>query len=308
MIPPRDLSRYEDTYRSQEFPSVDDFLAHEPIEGMNHIRYGNGFLDLLVEDNGAATTVVIFHAAMNLESVTTPVFVGLNMLDEFNVNKIVVSDPTLELGVGLGWYVGDVARPLQRDLVKALHHVNSHLENGSHLIFYGASGGGFAALFYSSYFPGSLAMPMNPQVAIENYFPQAVQEYKETAWPEDLDFKTQPCLDVRERYSVNRGNAVLYLQNLGDRPHVRNHLVPFLEAAQTSDVQVALKLGRWGFGHRAPVLTVYAQFFAAAITAHGNWDALFQTFQFEAVRSIDSLLQSEVAYLNQLKREGQYRS
>src|SRR5690606_36415632 len=83
-----------------------------------------------------------------------------------------ISDPTLKLyeDLGLAWYIGNKEADVQPIIVEIIKVVatklNIPLEN---VILYGSSGGGFAALKFSSLIPEAIAIAINPQIDITVY-------------------------------------------------------------------------------------------------------------------------------------------
>src|SRR5699024_9723132 len=103
-------------------------------------------------------------------------------------------------------------------------------------VFFGGSGGGFAALYFASHFPNSLALVFNPQTNIARYDEQAVRDYVQRAFHLDQTTSDPICqlphsvnYDLCAHYSRPQSNAVAYMQNLKDETHMRYHLAPFLE-------------------------------------------------------------------------------
>lgn len=239
--------------------------------GISKIQYGAGYLYVAYVDNGAKQTVVSFHAAVGTEGVSKPVFTGINMLDRLRVNQIFVSDPILDRGINLGWFAGDYEGLLQQDLslLLARHFRNRDGENPP--IFFGASGGGFAALHYGSRAPGSLVICVNPQTNINRYWTGAVDRYRDVAWRGAPLEATPVEFDMTETFATESETTVLYLQNLGDRFHVDNHLVPLLEKLELPNRQFGLVLGKWGDGHRAPNRGVLDEVMDLAVAARGEW-------------------------------------
>lgn len=272
MVPPRDLARYKGA-RTNEFASMEQFLEEGCQQGISSINYGNAHLDLLIEDRHCETTVVIFHTALDPEAVTTPVFVGQGLMKGVSANVICCSDPALELGVGLGWFIGAEGMDFQSDLTRALEHVLKSFDSHRNLVFYGPSGGGFAALYFSSRFPGSLAMPVNPQTDIDAYSEDAVVRYCKTAWGTSTGKDTSAVTDLNVVYAGDFKNYVLYLQNLGDRAHIDKQLIPFLTSVSNRQ-KMLLSFGKWGLGHRAPRLDVQRPFIEAAVKVDGHWERL----------------------------------
>lgn len=303
----KSYDRYLQYRPFRQFNDLDAFLQSESLNGVVQIGYGAGQLDMLIDDRGAPITIVVFHGAFDLERITLPVFAGLNLVGGLNVNLISVSDPTLELGAGLGWFAGDNQRDLQTDLVTVLTHIATTMKGHENFIFFGPSGGGFAALFYATRFPGSLAMPINPQTNIHAYIPSAFENYVNAAWEGKAPTKGA-VLDLNGLYSRGVPNCVLYLQNLGDRPHVRQHLLPFLDSMRRGDVRYELSLNKWGFGHRAPSRAAYRPILTAAVSCRGNWANLFGTFLFDSAKNNAQILQLETSYLNQIKKQKSHQS
>src|SRR5699024_565358 len=86
------------------------------------------------------------------------------------------------------WYAGNQQQPdLQTSLIKIISKLADDLRT-ERLVFFGGSGGGFAAMFFSYHFPGSLALVFNPQTKIANYSKIATRAYAQKAFgvPKDI--------------------------------------------------------------------------------------------------------------------------
>jgi hypothetical protein len=100
-------------------------------------------------------------------------------------------------------------------------------------LFFGTSGGGFAALVQSHAMPGSVAVVVNPQTSILRYHPTLVEPYRQACWPalagnEGLAGAIEA--DCTRLYGEGFRNTVIYIQSLGDRHHYRAHMLPFAAA------------------------------------------------------------------------------
>ena len=73
----RDFSRYE--FDRFAHPSLEEFSVASEQSGIHSISYGDGNLDLYIEDRHAETTLVVFHAAVPPRVNTYPVFQGLSI-------------------------------------------------------------------------------------------------------------------------------------------------------------------------------------------------------------------------------------
>ncbi|AQS73276.1 hypothetical protein [Corynebacterium ammoniagenes] len=268
----RALSRYDINHFTH--PSLNALTIEASQPGIHSIKYGSGNLDFYVENKDAKTTLVLFHAAVPPRVNTYPVFQGLTITQNLKCNLIFVSDPVLEMNTNLGWYAGDTLRRLQDDLPKALSKVLTNFRSHEHLVFFGPSGGGFAALYYSRLFPGSWAISMNPQTDISKYSPRAVDSYLNAAW-RGLPIEKAPFHhSIIDSYRKDFRNHIIYVQNLGDRTHVPRHLLPFLEATQENRSKTALFAGKWGLGHKPAPGRILSEIFRQVISSNGNWNSI----------------------------------
>lgn len=277
------------------FDSVEEFLnspmpvsSSEEPEAIS-IRYDAAFMDVLVENRGAATTVVCFHAAIDPTKTTLPVFIGRQLVEGVDANVVYISDPSLDRGASIGWFAGDESRPFQEDLTSCLTHIftNFHpdvpIENlGEKAIFFGASAGGFAALYYSHRFPGSLAVVSNPQTHIGRYLEPQVKAYRKKCWSSRKLSETTMTFDLVNEYGKGFDNYVVYLQNEKDELHYTQHYLPWSQAVAERPQQWRLILGDWGEGHAPapPMLLTGILGYAASLA--GDWEQLFEDEMFDS--------------------------
>ena len=208
-------------------------------------------IDLRYDDRGFDTTVVFFHAAITKAVRRYPVFSGATFSEDVAANRLFISDPSLYVDsrIKLGWYAGSSRQPKLQD---ALTEIISRFDGPDRrLVFFGASGGGFASLYYSTHFPGSIAVPVNPQTTIRNYVPVIVNRYLNYAW-DGLPVGELPvCTDVIELYRRPVTNSVLYVQNSGDSDHMEHHYAPFFDVLPEGH-KVESHLVDAGEGHVPP--------------------------------------------------------
>lgn len=277
----RDLTRY-DKFPVRQFDGIDSFIGARVPEGVATISYNGGLLDLLVRRHpGATTTLVAFHAAVKQEA-TRPIFSGLGVTGGLSANVIFVSDPTLEMrdDVTLAWFAGNWRQRLQVDLTTLFRGIFNTLAT-PHRIFFGGSGGGFASLYYSSRFAGSLAVACNPQTSMSKFSPITVTRYVDAAFGIEGNLSAAIARldtggvvhDLCDHYRTPHGNTVAYLQNLPDARHVTRHLIPFYDSV-SSETAVGYLLGNWGPGHYPPPKETVMSVLAAAVTADGQWEQM----------------------------------
>lgn len=276
----RDLSRYV----RNEVPfihhhSIKSFLQVDPGSGVHEIVYGGGTLDLLLEKSSSKNLVVIFHAAAGL-SHTTPIFTGRRIAQSSDASTLFVSDPSLDLGVRIGWFAGDENRPLQIDLPRVIQHVASST-GAERIIFFGPSAGGFASLYYSHFFPDSLSVAANPQTAISRYYRHLAEAYYSAAWPHE-ERRLELVDDIVPLYEGKFTNYVIYLQNSRDDFHLKHHLRPWEEATSGRlGSRWFLLSDDWGDGHTPPPAFFLESVLQFATTFEGGWDELIQSLEEE---------------------------
>lgn len=283
----RNYSRYDaDTILYTDYG---EFFSTPLRSGIHAVPYHGSLLELWVHDRGASTTLVLFHAAVDLSAFTLPVFTGVNLGAELEANLVFISDPCLDLGISTTWFTGDQKRPLQKDLVDILAHVQKEL-GARHLMFYGASAGGFASMFYSHAFPGSLAIASNPQTNIADFYPEHVTAYENAAWDGALA-EAAAVTNLCGLYEESFPNTVIYLQNTCDAMHVENHMRPWDARVRTQQEvggRLAYCLDDWDEGHQPPPFFLVEAILKSAVAVEGDWKRLLEDDVFTPAPSVAS--------------------
>lgn len=252
----RDLSRFKQPVH--EFDGVAELEAADAVPaGIVAVRAAGTYIDMLFDPVGSDTTVVTFHAALR-KGAQLPLFAGGTVFQDGPVNRILVSDPGLYASptLNLAWFAGTHDLRLQELFPRVLRRLFA-AAGGRRLIFFGPSGGGFAALYYSRLFPESLAVAVNPQTILMNFSEPHRRAYAAAAHgaesPADADavFRDVLDADLREHYAGEVPNHVLYIQNEPDHQHVDGHLRPFL-ATLPDHSRITVLMGNWGEGHTGP--------------------------------------------------------
>lgn len=232
-----------------------EFAGALPI----HVFWNNRFKD---------TTVVAFSAAVAKEVKTVPVFSGRRVTNGIPANLLLISDPSLQLDndLNLGWYQGNYKQPA---LEKTIHSIIQAFVKNTRAIFIGGSGGGYAALVQNSLTPNSVAIAINPQTNIQKYPYFGI--YLEKAWniaPDDL-----PSITIRtsvlESYSRPLTSNVVYVQNTGDRIHVRDHWMPFKRS--TNENNLFEYCDYFGDGHVSPPKDLIKHILRVVVK-YNDWD------------------------------------
>lgn len=268
----RSLERWK--VRHVEHPSVDAFLSSGEIaNGVHTILGGESPIDLLVRARRGRPIVFSFHGNTPRSSaLKLPVFTGLNVTGDLDVSLVALSDPTLHLDADLrlAWFAGSARLRLQAILPAILARIAQALE-ATRVMFFGGSGGGFAALHYAADFPDSLTVVWNPQTDLRRYNPSHVEEYGRAAfgWTNLSEARARLPEEVSSSllrvYAPRRDNMILYLQNNSDG-HVAGHMQPFLTGlgvdvsrlgvgqliSTSATPSIWVHLASWGEGHASP--------------------------------------------------------
>lgn len=248
----RDTEQYAHEGVSR-FKDIDSFLSKRIRPGLSSIMETNRWFDFFYEDRGSKVTFVVFPAAVPSSFAKYPFFTSRGMAEKLGANYLCFADPAVGGNEGLStfWYLS-TRRVRTQALVPAVVRHALKTGAGEKLLFFGSSAGGFGALMYSSMFPGSSCLVMNPRVDLLER-PVWFDEYASIVYPgwdtEKLRDKLQTS--VAPLYVRPAGNHVVYLQNTQDKNYIQNHYPKFKAVAQDrSDVEFIL--GAWGNGHVVP--------------------------------------------------------
>ncbi|KPF53380.1 hypothetical protein IP65_13355 [Novosphingobium sp. AAP1] len=181
----------------------------------------------------ATRMVVSLHGAADPARRHRGVFNGFNP-DLADCIQVSVSDPSLQVpgDFAIAWYAGHQGFDTPALLARAFAEM-AKAWGIERTIFFGTSGGGFAALAQSHAMPGSIAVVGNPQTRIARYHAPLVSAYRAACWPalaSNAALDGVIMADCTALYGAGFRNLVVYIQSLGDRHHRRAHMLPFAAA------------------------------------------------------------------------------
>ncbi len=269
-------------HRVTGFSDLGGFLSAEIVPpGILSIGSNGVPIDVMNSPADSDTTIVSLHGAIDSQA-PLPMLVGFGVTRGLPASRIFISDPSLYISekLGLSWYAGSMVQvDLQRQLVSIIERIVAST-NSKNLIFFGSSGGGFAALALSRQFSGSLALAMNPQTSLAEYYPTAVDRYLSNAWSvDDGDLGKLPNSvqhDLVSAYIDGFENTVGYMQNVRDFFHIQKHLIPFINGVP-SNPNVYVLMERWGEdggdGHVPAPKDKIQEILTAAASCSGDWDS-----------------------------------
>lgn len=270
-----DLERYE--LPVTRYESLDEFLAADGLpSGILEIGWIRP-IHVLYRPEDSETTSIHFHAAVDRNTATLPMFSGLTVTAGAWVNNVYISDPTLTIDsdLNLAWFAGADGLPVQRVLPTVIAKFLD-ASRSTRLVFWGVSGGGFASLYYSRLFPESLAVCINPQTSILRYAPQFRRAYAAATFGAltrdegDRLIAERVDADLTTAYRNGFANQVLYLQNADDW-HYKEHLLPFADATRRHRSRVRFEVRDWGQGHKPMPTDQLQSLLHTLLTTPGPW-------------------------------------
>ncbi|WP_155854053.1 hypothetical protein [Paenarthrobacter nicotinovorans] len=262
------------------FPDLHSFLSADEVPaGQIEIQYQGLPLEILNIPTDSDTTLVCFHGAAE-KDVRLPWFLGKGVTSGLPVNRIFISDPSLRKSpdLNLAWYAGSEEQPdLQETLADVIRRI-VRATRGYNIVFFGSSGGGYATLALSRFFPTSLALAVNPQTSISRFYPGAVGRYMAHAWDMQgtsmAELPASVAHDLVPAYAAGFDHTVALIQNAKDWFHIQNHQLPFLDAVGGCG-NVFMLMDRWGpdtgDGHTPPPKELIRACFEELVTCRGDW-------------------------------------
>ncbi len=253
----RNESRWDVPFH--HYGSLQEFLAAPLQAGGNTFIHNDREIDLLIEDRAADTTLVVFNGAIPLNVQYLPYFTGLGLAKDLRFNLVAVSDPALvHQHMTVAWYLGDeVTGPLRPILVPSIQHALDSL-GGNQTIFFGASGGGFAAAHFAHAFPDCTALLINPRLTLERRAQDKLATYLRLGHRLDTNgAMTDAVRELLADYgptqiaaTVQQGlnHDLLIYQNFFDATFLQHHLLPFLQGAG-ADPRCFVRFANDGHGH-----------------------------------------------------------
>lgn len=242
------------------YESFAELLTSFPEEScyISVMEPGKEPLDFFWDFRGSNRTLTFFHASLAQTVARLPVFLGLSVSADVTANRLFVADPAHYSSddVIIGWFLGTSRwANYQKLLIDLLALVQARYGRDRMSLF-GPSAGGYASLFYSSFLPDSIAIPVNPQTDLELRSDVEIRPLCEHAWDLDVSlydpFRHVPAVkELLGIYSRPTSNHVLYVQNNQDRSHVQLHMSPF-ENHLHRDASYVRVSADWGAGHVAP--------------------------------------------------------
>lgn len=261
--------------QSHEPLGVDAFLAElrdRTANGVSTIALENGELPVWVSLQDSPSVIFTFTGAANRNK-PLPQFASTGLGKRVSASVIALADPSLDRHdeMRLAWYAGHEGFELQKMLPALLQQIIDSL-GATRAAFVGGSGGGFAALYYSSRIPGSVAIVLNPQTNLNKYHWGHRRRYRDVCWPA-LDGKTPLDsvidADLKPLYGAESQNTAIFIQIASDYFHLTNQFAPFVSSLPSEfRNRLIVRVANWGVdGHKPAPTSVWIPWLVAALSA-----------------------------------------
>lgn len=173
---------------------------------------------------------VFFCGHVDRTTTRLPAFQRWSWHDQLPGHTLFISDPLLKRteDLGLGWYIGTRKKDLNPQISRLVSQVATTLGTPeSKIVFYGSSGGGFAALRALVEMPKAQAVAINPQVILTKFEGNSLNRYLDRFFDGMSKAEFQKSHSYRNsilsRMSIIKGSRIIYVQNTLDAHHMSEH-------------------------------------------------------------------------------------
>lgn len=181
---------------------------------------------------------VMLSAAIDRSKHSLPVFNRWTWAHKFSGHVLCVADPTLELNadIRLGWYLGTQEHDATEELCRLIVHIADALGIPSRsIVFWGSSGGGFAALALASRIEEATAVAINAQTDVFAYEnTRCIEAVRKSCFgglsAEQIKAHCGPRVNMAQAWTKNRRSRAILVQNKLDKHHYEWHFQPFWKA------------------------------------------------------------------------------
>lgn len=247
---------------------LEDLKRSDDPRKTHNIQVGDRVIPVRLKKANVSTKTLIitFHGAVDRSTREVPSFVGYSpALD--GAHQLAISDPSMLVDgeFSLSWYAGDKGFATQ-DVLKSFFQAVCEALGIERTIYFGTSGGGFAALYYSWHHPDSIVVAGNPQTKISNYYGGHIDRYLSACWPDQTDLSTCICEDVGTLYAKSTPNFVIYIQAATDAFHLNKHMVSFLaDIGYRKNRPLLVNVDYFGKLGHSPTFDAYVPWLQAAM-------------------------------------------
>lgn len=182
--------------------------------------------------------VVMLSGSVNRSLKKPPVFQRSSWSDDINANVLSISEPALmeSEDLTLGWSIGTYKLNYTQAFSNFIGNLISRFSlNKERLLFFGSSAGGFSVIQLATYISPKLVLVNNPQINVFDYYKKHVDRLIYVGFPNlsvfDVKSRFLERFSIVERLKKRKLTfRLMYYQNVEDKFHYTNHLIPLLES------------------------------------------------------------------------------
>ena len=223
-------------------------------------------IDFLFASNPAQQRLAVFFNSQQRPD-SLKLFTWQKVARSFSAHRLFITDPLVSVNesLNLGWYVGSRNANLQQHFKQFIQHI-AQICGLNEIIFFGSSGGGYPAIYYSQMFDDSIAVTLAPTTTILHHSNKKLVKNWEAASesspnipvkPEELSDNLE--LDLPSLFSNGLKNPVIILQNSDDNDFIQTQTNPLaasqgliLSGHSLDSDKLHIRLESYGDGHRPP--------------------------------------------------------
>ena len=215
-------------------PSLEKIQPENLVDGNYKFEIDQTQVDAFFLKKDSPYLLVFFSGARDPNKSVLPYYNRWSWADKMPGSCLYISDPTFNINpqdLKLAWYIGTEKHDWMQSILKIIKKIIETMGiKEDNVIFYGSSGGGFAALKAVGLLNNGVAIAINPQTDILKYVPAHVDNYLKIAF--NCKAEAVPDSVKKERFSVfsglvrSRKAKFIILQNLQDSFHYKNHYLP----------------------------------------------------------------------------------
>lgn len=228
-IPHFSFSSHSDFFRWFEDEKEAGYLRFEITEE-NILPFCGMFRRLKTSKN----LLVLFNGAVNREKHNYESYQRWSWIEDLPYNVLILPDNTLAQGVfSLGWGLGSPNSWFVEVAVKFIQSLSDLINvNLEETVLYGSSAGGFQAFQCGIQLKKTTVVMENPQTDVFRYYEHHYMPMvNSTSFGDSVEeISSKFGLRVSLMNSISHHNFIprtIYIQNLNDFFHEKNHLSPF---------------------------------------------------------------------------------
>ncbi|EHK6829005.1 TPA: YqiA/YcfP family alpha/beta fold hydrolase [Escherichia coli] len=208
--------------------TLDVNIDMSKTDNLHDVIDNNQLIAIKKINSDSKKLIVMLNGAVNRTISQPPVFQRKTWLDYLPYNVIIIPDKTVEINdtLELGWYLGEHNKEYIHEVAQLVANTANELNiNNDSIVFYGSSGGGYAAIILSTLIIGSSAISINPQITLNKYIKRIFDKFMaDTGHNHKYSFLDATLCMETQKYIPR----ITIIQNKNDHLHYNEHFKKFL--------------------------------------------------------------------------------